>query len=74
MNMLSPALADYVALSVFAAGIVRGAAGFGFSVIMIVLLTLVCAPAEAAPVILMSDLPSCTGAKTCWARPPWCSP
>ena len=36
----------WVAASIFAAGVVRGIAGFGFSLIVTVLLTLVLPPAQ----------------------------
>lgn len=56
METLSPALWIYAVLAVFTAGIVRGATGFGFSMIMIVLLTLVWTPAQAAPLILLWEV------------------
>ena len=40
MSGFTPLLFAYVFTAVFLAGIVRGATGFGFSMIMIVLLTL----------------------------------
>jgi uncharacterized membrane protein YfcA len=61
VHTLSPVLLAYVAVSVFLAGIVRGATGFGFSMIMIVLLTLVYAPAEVVPVILLWEVLASVG-------------
>lgn len=45
MSGFTPLLFAYVFTAVFLAGIVRGATGFGFSMIMIVLLTLFFPPA-----------------------------
>lgn len=45
MSGFTPLLFAYVFAAVFLAGIVRGATGFGFSMIMIVLLTLFFPPA-----------------------------
>lgn len=56
MSGFTPLLFAYVFLAVFAAGIVRGATGFGFSMIMIVLLTLFFPPAQVAPVILFWEV------------------
>ena len=56
MPDFTPLLFTYVFAAVFLAGIVRGATGFGFSLIMIVLLTLFFAPAEVAPVILFWEV------------------
>lgn len=44
------------ALVVFCAGLVRGATGFGFSLICMVLLTLVFPPAQIAPVVLFWEI------------------
>ncbi|MEG1610242.1 MAG: sulfite exporter TauE/SafE family protein, partial [Bilophila sp.] len=57
----TPAFFAYVCTAVFLAGIVRGATGFGFSMIMIVLLTLVLPPAVAATVILMWEILASVG-------------
>lgn len=46
MSGFTPLLFAYVFTAVFLAGIVRGATGFGFSMIMIVLLTLFFPPAQ----------------------------
>ena len=46
MSGFTPLLFAYVFTAVFLAGIVRGATGFGFSMIMIVLLTLFFPPAS----------------------------
>ncbi len=56
MSEFTPLLAFYVFAAVFAAGVVRGATGFGFSMIMIVLLTLFFPPAQVAPVILFWEV------------------
>ena len=56
MPDFSPMLYLYVSTAIFLAGIVRGATGFGFSMIMIVLLTLVFPPAQAAPIILLWEV------------------
>lgn len=44
------------AFVVFCAGLVRGATGFGFSLICMVLLTLVFPPAQIAPVVLFWEI------------------
>ncbi len=71
MSGFTPLLFAYVFTAVFLAGIVRGATGFGFSMIMIVLLTLFFPPAQVAPVILfwevlasIGHLPSSTSRST----------
>lgn len=56
MPELSPLLYAYVAVAIFAAGAVRGAIGFGFSMIVIVLLSLVFPPALVVPVILFWEV------------------
>ena len=56
MSGFTPLLFAYVFAAVFLAGIVRGATGFGFSMIMIVLLTLFFPPAQVAPVILFWEV------------------
>ena len=56
MSGFTPLLFAYVFTAVFLAGIVRGATGFGFSMIMIVLLTLFFPPAQVAPVILFWEV------------------
>ena len=56
MSGFTPLLFTYVFAAVFLAGIVRGATGFGFSMIMIVLLTLFFPPAQVAPVILFWEV------------------
>ena len=56
MSGFTPLLFAYVFPAVFLAGIVRGATGFGFSMIMIVLLTLFFPPAQVAPVILFWEV------------------
>ncbi len=56
MSGFTPLLFLYVGMAVFAAGIIRGATGFGFSMIMIVLLTLFFPPAQVAPVILFWEV------------------
>lgn len=51
----------YVFLVVLGAGIVRGATGFGFSLIAIVLLTFVFPPAQIAPAILLWEIVASIG-------------
>lgn len=46
----------YAALSVFAAGIIRGATGFGFSMLALVLLTFVLPPAQVVPLLLIWEI------------------
>lgn len=61
MPEFTPLLSAYVFVAVFLAGIVRGATGFGFSLIMIVLLTLFFPPAQVAPVILFWEVLASVG-------------
>ena len=61
MSGFTPLLFAYVFTAVFLAGIVRGATGFGFSMIMIVLLTLFFPPAQVAPVILFWEVLAASG-------------
>lgn len=51
----------WVAASIFAAGVVRGIAGFGFSLIVTVLLTLVLPPAQVVPVVLLWEIAASIG-------------
>lgn len=57
----SPLALSYVFLVVLGAGIVRGATGFGFSLIAIVLLTLVYPPTQIAPTILLWEIAASIG-------------
>ncbi len=49
-------LAVYTGVCVFLSGIVRGAAGFGFSLIMVVVLTYFLPPVTVTPMILMWEI------------------
>lgn len=51
----------WITASVFCAGIVRGIAGFGFSLITAVLLTFVFPPAQIVPVILLWEIAASVG-------------
>ena len=51
----------WVGLSVFTASVVRGVAGFGFSLIVTVLLTLVLPPAQVVPVVLLWEISASIG-------------
>ena len=51
----------WVAASVFAASVVRGIAGFGFSLIVTVLLTLVLPPAQIVPIVLLWEISASIG-------------
>ena len=51
----------WVAASVFAASVVRGIAGFGFSLIVTVLLTLVLPPSQIVPVVLLWEISASIG-------------
>lgn len=46
----------YAAIAVFAAGIIRGATGFGFSMLALVLLTFVLPPAQVVPLLLIWEI------------------
>ncbi len=61
MPELSPLLLVYTGVCIFLAGIVRGATGFGFSMIMIVLLTFFLSPVQVAPVILFWEIMASIG-------------
>lgn len=61
MPELTPVISVYLCTVVFLAGIVRGATGFGFSLIMIVMLTLVFPPAVVAPAILLWEILASVG-------------
>ena len=58
---LTPLELSCAALAVFCAGLVRGATGFGFSMICIVLLTLLLPPAHIAPVIVLWEIAASAG-------------
>lgn len=51
----------YIGIAVFLAGIVRGASGFGFSMICVVLLLFVLPPAQVTPVILLWEIMASLG-------------
>lgn len=51
----------YIGATVFLAGIVRGASGFGFSMICVVLLLFVLPPAQVTPVILLWEIMASIG-------------
>lgn len=51
----------YVGLAVFAAGIIRGATGFGFSMLALVLLTFVMPPAQVVPLLLLWEILASAG-------------
>lgn len=58
---LSLLICCHMALVVFCAGLVRGATGFGFSLICMVLLTLVFPPAQIAPMVLFWEIAASLG-------------
>ena len=58
---LTPLELSCAALDVFCAALVRGATGFGFSMICIVLLTLLLPPAQIAPVIVLWEIAASAG-------------
>lgn len=58
---LTPLELSCAALVVFCAALVRGATGFGFSMICIVLLTLLLPPAQIAPVIVLWEIAASAG-------------
>ena len=58
---LTPLELSCAALAVFCAALVRGATGFGFSMICIVLLTLLLPPAQIAPVIVLWEIAASAG-------------
>ena len=58
---LTPLELSCAALAVFCAGLVRGATGFGFSMICIVLLSLLLPPAHIAPVIVLWEIAASAG-------------
>ena len=58
---LTPLELSCAALAVFCAGLIRGATGFGFSMICIVLLTLLLPPAHIAPVIMLWEIAASVG-------------
>lgn len=51
----------WVTASVFVASVVRGIAGFGFSLIVTVLLTLVLPPAQIVPIVLLWEISASIG-------------
>ena len=62
----------YAAFSVFAAGIIRGATGFGFSMLALVLLTFVMPPAQVVPMLLLWEILASAGhAPFVWRQCDW---
>lgn len=62
----------YAACSVFAAGIIRGATGFGFSMLGLVLLTFVLPPAQVVPLLLIWEICASAGhAPFVWRQCRW---
>lgn len=62
----------YVACSIFAAGIIRGATGFGFSMLALVLLTFVLPPAQVVPLLLIWEICASAGhAPFVWRQCHW---
>lgn len=62
----------YVACSVFVAGIIRGATGFGFSMLALVLLTFVLPPAQVVPLLLLWEIwASAAHAPLVWRQCDW---
>lgn len=62
----------YAAVAVFAAGIIRGAAGFGFSMLALVLLTFVLPPAQVVPLLLIWEIFASAGhAPFVWRQCDW---
>ncbi|RLK51119.1 hypothetical protein DFR31_1035 [Alkalispirillum mobile] len=53
---LTPGIVAYATLAVFLAGIVRGYTGFGFSALVLLLLSLVFPPAAVVPVLLLLEI------------------
>ena len=57
---------------VFAAGIIRGATGFGFSMLALVLLTFVLPPAQVVPLLLLWEIFASAGhAPFVWRQCDW---
>lgn len=62
----------YAAVAVFAAGIIRGATGFGFSMLALVLLTFVLPPAQVVPLLLIWEIFASAGhAPFVWRECDW---
>lgn len=62
----------YASLAVFAAGIIRGATGFGFSMLALVLLTFVLPPAQVVPLLLIWEIFASAGhAPFVWRQCDW---
>lgn len=62
----------YAAVVVFAAGIVRGATGFGFSMLALVMLTFVLPPAQVVPLLLIWEMFASAGhAPFVWRQCNW---
>lgn len=62
----------FAACSVFAAGVIRGATGFGFSMLALVLLTFVLPPAQVVPLLLIWEIFASAGhAPFVWRQCDW---